>query len=288
VPEVSVGMPVYNAERFIAPALDSLLGQSFSDFELIISDNASTDATGEICRRYAAADARIRYLRQERNLGAARNWNLVVELAHGRYFKWASANDCCEPQMLQLCVAALRQDASLALCYGHTALMSDDGVITSVYDRDPGITETSPALRFRRAIDDLHMNNAQAGLIRLDLLRQTAGDRDYAAGDMVLMAELALLGGYRLLPQVLLQRRMGQQSATKFLSAQALQAFFTPGRGRGRLLSWRRFADYAGVALRAPISWHERLRALAVLPRRMYWARRELLGDLVAALRQAR
>ena len=93
VPAVSIGMPVYNGEKSIREALDSLLAQTFTDFELIISDNASTDATESICREYAARDSRINYVRQKENIGGCANFQFVLDKAHGRYFMWAAADD---------------------------------------------------------------------------------------------------------------------------------------------------------------------------------------------------
>jgi len=92
-PLVSIGMPVYNGARYIREALDSLLGQTFTDFELIISDNASTDSTEAICREYAAKDQRIRYIRQSHNLGASGNFKFVLDQALGEYFMWAAHDD---------------------------------------------------------------------------------------------------------------------------------------------------------------------------------------------------
>lgn len=86
-PQVSIGMPVYNGEQFLKDALDSILAQTFDNFELIISDNTSTDNTQEICKAYSAKDQRICYYRNEKNLGAAWNFNRVFELARGEYFK---------------------------------------------------------------------------------------------------------------------------------------------------------------------------------------------------------
>ena len=93
IPKVSIGMPVYNGERFIRKALDSLLAQTFTDFELIISDNASTDATPEICKEYAKRDNRIRFIRQPKNMGAIWNFNFVLQEAQGEYFMWAASDD---------------------------------------------------------------------------------------------------------------------------------------------------------------------------------------------------
>ena len=87
VPRVSIGLPVYNGENFLAESIESLLGQSYEDFELIISDNASTDGTADICRRYAKQDSRIRYIRQPHNIGSAPNHNFVIEQARGELFK---------------------------------------------------------------------------------------------------------------------------------------------------------------------------------------------------------
>ncbi len=92
-PKVSIGMPVYNGEPFIREALDSLLAQTFTDFDLIISDNASTDGTEAICQEYAAKDKRIRYIRQTENRGATANFQFVLDEAVGEYFMWAAADD---------------------------------------------------------------------------------------------------------------------------------------------------------------------------------------------------
>src|SRR4051794_3298661 len=92
-PKLSIGLPVYNGENFLAHAVDSILAQDFRDFELIISDNASTDRTAEICRGYAESDPRVRYVRFETNQGGSRNFCYVFELARGEYFKWAAHDD---------------------------------------------------------------------------------------------------------------------------------------------------------------------------------------------------
>ena len=112
VPQVSIGMPVYNGEPFIREALDSLLAQTFTDFELIISDNASTDGAEAICREYAAKDKRIRYVRQAENRGAAANFQFVLDEAVGEYFMWAAADDVWRPEFIETCANLLKTDAS--------------------------------------------------------------------------------------------------------------------------------------------------------------------------------
>ena len=99
--KVTIGIPVYNGEDFLEKAVDSLLSQTYEDFELIISDNASTDRTEEICRRYAAQDPRVKYVRNTENLGAAKNYNQLVDMAKGEYFKWAAHDDICLPIIIE-------------------------------------------------------------------------------------------------------------------------------------------------------------------------------------------
>ena len=94
-PRVSIGLPVYNGQEFLEETLHSILNQTFNDFELIICDNASTDRTAEICRSFAKRDRRIRYYRNEINLGAAKNFNGVFFLARGEYLKWSDNDDLC-------------------------------------------------------------------------------------------------------------------------------------------------------------------------------------------------
>jgi glycosyltransferase involved in cell wall biosynthesis len=112
---LSIGLPVFNGEQLIEQALDSLLAQTFQDFQLIISDNASTDRTPEICKDYQARDSRVHYTCMDKNYGAARNFNRVFELASGQYFKWAAHDDIIEPTFLQQCIDVLDQNPSCAI-----------------------------------------------------------------------------------------------------------------------------------------------------------------------------
>lgn len=117
-PCVSIGLPVYNGEPFIEQALDSLLAQTFKDFELIVSDNASTDKTEAICRDYAARDARIRYIRQPRNRGAVWNFNFVLQEAKGKYFMWAAADDLRDSNYVETLIACLEADPGCIGAFG--------------------------------------------------------------------------------------------------------------------------------------------------------------------------
>lgn len=112
---VTIGMPVYNGERFICEALDSLLAQTFTDFELIVSDNSSTDATESICRNYAEQDSRVRYIRQIENLGALRNFQFVLNEANGDYFMWAACDDIWDSAWITSLYERLKQTENSAI-----------------------------------------------------------------------------------------------------------------------------------------------------------------------------
>ena len=117
MPRVSIGMPVHNGQRFIRSAIESLLSQTCGDFELVISDNASTDATEAICREYQARDARVRYSRSERNLGGPANFRRVFHLCSGELHKWATADDYWEPTFVERCVEILDARPDVVLAY---------------------------------------------------------------------------------------------------------------------------------------------------------------------------
>jgi glycosyltransferase involved in cell wall biosynthesis len=258
-PLVSIGLPVYNGERFLAQALDSLLGQTLADLELIISDNASTDRTAEICKDYAARDARIRYIRQESNRGAMWNFNFVARQARGQYFKWASANDFCDPRLLEKCVGALRKDPGAVLCHGRTCMVDEDTDERRPFAHDFPAMDPRPSERFGLLSGSLKLNNPCWSVMRLEVLRRTPLHRTYLAGDVVLTVELALYGRFVLLPEVLLYRRFGSRTWSELMSPTDKRAYLFAGNEL-RFPRWRRRIDLARAVLRAPISGSEKLR----------------------------
>jgi GT2 family glycosyltransferase len=281
VPLVSIGVPAYNAERFLARTLDSLLSQTLTDLELIVSDNASTDGTQAIGEAYARRDPRVRYIRQPRNIGAAANWNAVARAARGEYFKWSSASDVCAPTCLEVCVEAMRADPGVVLCYGRTQLVDEEERPLELYEGDLDVGEARPAERFRTVCRRLALNNAQCALIRRDVLMRTHLDRPYPAGDVALMAELALYGTFRLLPDVLLFRRMSAGTFTSYLTRLELQRFYDPGATSAmKLVLVRSHLDHLGSILRAPLTGGERLRALGAALRVAWWDRVDLWHEL--------
>ena len=285
-PAISIGLPVYNGARFLPQALDSLLGQSFSDIELIISDNASTDETQRICADFAMRDARVRVVRQIENIGAMRNWNFVAREARGKYFKWSSASDYCTRDMLARCFVAMEADTDIVLCYGQTCLVDEETGKLTEYAGNIEVMEDRPHERFSKLRRSLKLNNAYGGLIRTDALQRTKLNRLYSGGDIVLMAELALMGRFMLLPQTLLYRRMGRETSSNELSASDLAIFLDPQKTHNiDLRSFSMHLGYLGATLRAPINPLEKLKTLALVVRHVAWDRENLLAELCGALK---
>src|SRR5256885_11909194 len=148
IPRVSIGLPVYNGEPYLRQSIDSILAQTFRDFELIICDNASTDATARICEEYAARDGRVRYVRNARNIGGINNANLTFERARGELFRWAAHDDICAPALLERCVALLDERPDMVGVYPGTINIDQDGVETGARYGKEG-TAASPSGRFR-------------------------------------------------------------------------------------------------------------------------------------------
>jgi Glycosyl transferase family 2 len=271
-PLVSVGIPVFNGERFVRQAIDSILAQSHRNLELIVSDNASTDGTSAIGREYAMRDPRVRYFRQQRNIGAPGNWNFVATQARGKYMKWGSANDYCDKKMLTACVEVLESDPRVVLCYGTTRLVDEVTGTMQSFDGDFSLTEERPSVRLSRLLSEMSLNNPQSGVIRMDVLRKTGLERPYPSGDLVLMAELAMAGMFILLPQPFQYRRIGARTFSSFLSGTELRQFLDPqGKLRPGFDRLRLYADFFLSVMRARMPAQEKRRALTRVARSAYW-----------------
>jgi glycosyltransferase involved in cell wall biosynthesis len=196
-PAVSLAMPVYNGAHYIRVAIASCLGQDFADLELIITDNASTDATEEICRDFASKDPRVKYVRNPNNLGAARNYNLGFEMARGRYFKWCAHDDFISCDYLSATVAALEATPAATLAFTRTQCVDETGApIDLVGAESAAIGGSDPAERFTQALTRMGTCYAIFGLFRTDALRKSTLHKPYYGSDRALLAELALLGSF--------------------------------------------------------------------------------------------
>lgn len=293
-PKVSLGMPVYNGERFMCETLDSLLSQTFRDFELIISDNGSTDRTQQICREYAERDPRIRYYREEVNRGAGWNYNRVVDLARGVYFKWAAHDDLCAPTYLERSVEVLDRHPEVVVVYPDDIDIDDRGekIDRKRVSHIPSAQRASspdPAQRFRRLVLLDYDCEQVFGLIRLDILRRTKLILSYTDSDRTLLGELGLYGRFFEIPEPLFYHRHHGGSSGRAHPIRGgwhLRAGWFDPRLQGRVLfpQWRQVAEYVKAVFNAPLSVPARMRCLFWLA--VGYRRRigPLTGELVAGL----
>jgi len=203
MPLVSIGVPVFNGENGLGCALDSLLAQDYPNLEIIISDNGSTDATPEICRKYIQKDPRVTYCRSEKNLGTIYNFNRVVELASGKYFMWAAHDDQHELSFVSACVAKMEQCPDAVLCQSHTAIFIEGReemlceTHLNSFDDVTGLVE-----RYRETLKHFPAS-AIYGLYRLSIMRKTQLLQECIATDIAFIQELSIYGGFVQVPEVL-------------------------------------------------------------------------------------
>jgi len=279
-PRVSIGLPVYNGENFLAQAIESILGQTFTDFELIISDNASTDRTEEIARSYAAIDRRIRFVRHGVNCGASKNWNLVFELARGEYFKWAAHDDVCLPDFLTECVALLDDDPSAVLSCSRTSMIDGSGQAWKQLELLEEYTSPAPHIRYRGAFSD-SAPFALFGLIRSHILRKTPLVGSYPSFDRPLLAELALYGRFVAAPKVLFCLRHHTKNSPR--NSRKLVTWLDPNLSSKLVFpEWRLLWEYLAPTLRCPLSLRQRLDCWRYLRGRTRKRGRALRRELIA------
>lgn len=270
VPPVTIGLPVYNGERFLRSSLDSLLAQTFTDFELLISDNASTDGTALICREYAERDPRIRYTRQERNIGAGPNHNILPAMARTPYFKWASHDDIYDPELLRKCMDVFRThpDAALVHCWDARIDVEGNRLPDKPYALDTA--NPSPAARLRSLLwtdggDDFY------GVIRTDILHRLGPHGSYTNADRVFVSGLSLYGPFYQVPEVLYFRREHPKRLSR-ASVHDRAVGMDPSRSsRLRHPAVRLYGEYVlgyfQVIRRAPLSAADRRRCMVEVVR---------------------
>lgn len=244
---VSIGLPVFNGADFLTEAVSSILAQSYQNFELIICDNASTDGTEDICRAFAAADKRVRYLRSPRNEGAAANYNRAFHEAHGEFFKWASHDDILAPDFLRVCVRALEEERTCVLAHCGTVLINEDGDETGCYIDCLASSDADPIARFRTWMRQPRGQcNPVFGVIRRNVMEKTILHGTYIGADRVLLGEFALRGKVKMVPKGYFFRRIHQDMSTVAnKNALRLTDWFQGGKARGlRFKRWRMLREF--------------------------------------------
>ncbi|MGH7718048.1 MAG: glycosyltransferase family 2 protein [Gemmatimonadaceae bacterium] len=240
-PRVSIGVPVYNGERHLGQAIETVLGQDYGDFELLISDNASTDATEELCRGYARVDPRVRYSRNAENIGAVANFRRVFDEAGADYFMWAAADDFWSERYVSSLVSALDATPSAILACGRTSYVHEDGRPHAKHE-DDGPPDASSAIGNGRRLLSQHAASWIYGLYRrtriAPLLPILWREHPWG-GDIVLLLHLCLNEGV-----------VGRHTATIFRRADAANRL-APSSAR-QVVSWQRW--YASALLREVVT----------------------------------
>lgn len=260
-PSVSIGLPVYNGDRYLEEAIQSLLVQTYDDFELILSDNGSTDRTEQICREYVDRDCRVRYIRHAKNRGAAWNFNHAFTVARGRYFKWAADDDAYEPRFLQLCVDALDRDPSAVLAFCRAKFIDEQGTPLDAAPRRLPVDSPDVAERFLKLVGAEHLITEIFGVIRRDVLAATSLIGPYVGSDRVLLGQLALHGRFaRIAEPLFLHREHQQRSTYACPNASSQAAWFDPSRGnRAVFWRWRHLGENLCSVQSAPLSFRTKL-----------------------------
>lgn len=286
---VSIGMPVYNGENYIEEAVASVLNQSHSEFELVISDNGSTDRTPEICERFAANDPRVKYIRGQTNKGASWNFNNVFHLSSGEYFKWAAHDDVLGPTFLEACVPVLDRDASVVLVYPRGEWIDEQGKHLDFYTVSRTADQQSPSERFRAAVLAPNENILPIfGLIRRSALNKTQLLGNFACSDSVLLGQLVLQGRFHEVPHHLFLSRQHELQSWRAHGSNVRNygAWFAPeGKSSTGVPRYRLLAENLNSIRAAPISTREKLRCARNIIALRWHRIPALLGDVVHALR---
>ncbi|MEM8832754.1 MAG: glycosyltransferase [Cyanobacteria bacterium P01_G01_bin.19] len=288
-PLVSIGMPVYNGERFLENALNSILAQTFTDFELIISDNGSTDKTEEICRTYAREDGRIRYFRSQQNLGAGWNFDRVAELARGKYFKWACHDDLCALEFLQQCVDVLEQDSKTVLAYPKTLIIDENEAEIEKYEDRFHLQSALASQRFKAYHHLVRYGNQCHpfhGLIRRDVLTRLLPLGSYPSSDLVFLGKLSLYGKFYEVSSHLFWKRDHAQTSVRAHNAfRDRIAWYDPTKkDKLHLTRWKWLGEYMRAIHTSSLSWQEKVKCDLQMVQWLIWNSIWLAKDLLKAI----
>lgn len=287
-PKISVGMPVYNGEPYLEQAIQATLNQTYDDFELIISDNDSTDRTEEICRDFAAKDARILYVRNSANIGATNNYNQLFHKSVGEYFRWFNADDLCSNVLHERCLEVLEARPDAVMCYGKTDIIDSQGELIRHYEDNLNLQQTSVVDRFTTYFNVVEQTNAIYGLIHRASLEKTMlmGDASFPAADTNLMGELTLYGKIVEIPETLFFRRMHEKASSWNRKDDSVQQEFWTGNSVAfRMPTFKKNYAYLKAIRKSPNNTRDKLRMQMHIVRRMIWARGSIAKELYQGIK---
>ncbi|WP_161470925.1 glycosyltransferase [Tropicimonas marinistellae] len=268
-PDATIGIPVFNGENYLEEAIKSALCQTADDLELVVCDNASTDRTAEIVKDHAADDPRITYLRNETNIGAARNYNRVWAEGRGRYFKWLAHDDRMKPEYLERTIPVLDARPEVVLCNSRVDYIDADGTVFDQYD---GIlseaSHARPSDRFAAIVLKSHSCVDFFGLLRRDAMENSLRHGTFHGADRAFLAQMALRGEFAHIRDPLVEMREHPNRYTRQnISVQARQTWHDGDRGRRfevpSLILYRKYREI--VAQEASLTPEERRRCNQVL-----------------------
>jgi glycosyltransferase involved in cell wall biosynthesis len=245
MPKVSIGLPVYNGQNFLAKTLEALLAQTEVDFEIVVSDNCSRDTTPQIVQEFAAKDLRVKYFRTDRVLPPSENHTRTFKLSSGKYFKWAAHDDLHAPEFLERCVGVLERDSSVVLVYPKVVVIDSHDRQLHEYKYKLRTDAPNPSTRFGALVNVNHRIHGAYeiyGLMRSDAVRAIPPEGNYPRGDSVFLTRMALLGRFHELPQVLFYSRQHETRSVRQLPGQMKS-------GRARL------HKYIGTGPVPPLEW---------------------------------
>lgn len=306
-PPLTIGIPVYNGARYVREAIEASLGQTDVDLEVVVADNASTDATAEICRDLASRDSRVRYVHFDEHLGVAGSYSRTFGLCTTDYFKWAASDDLFHPTFAAKALSVLRSRPDAVLCYSEAAVIDSSGRRLRKDDYVLELDRVPASTRFRRVVmapPKRHGAHEQYGVIRSAALRRTGLMSTHVYGDRVLLAQLSLLGSFVRLPEVLFynrehegrSQRAGRRHSrpgsklTKPLGAGPWppSEFWDPRRtGRIVFPEWDLAGQYVKTAVHADVPVEDKLKALSSVLGMVVYRSPKYGRDVLIATEQA-
>ena len=278
---VSIGVPVFNGEAFLEETLNSILAQTYPNIEVILSDNDSTDRTEEICRTYEMRDKRIRYVRNDINFGASKNFNQTFAFSSATYFKWAAHDDICAPDFVLKCVETLDRDPAVVLSYAQQIDIDEQGKILGGNPYGLNTELEGPYERFAEVMKFWRGAPAIWGVMRRDILAQTPLIGSYYASDLVLLAELALHGKFYEVPEGLLLHRQHQGRSVHASKHEFIAWLDSSKKGKIAFPIWKWFLEYLLAVSRVPLSPSERIRCYIYTAKWFKWRWRSAMDDLM-------
>lgn len=293
-PQVSIGMPLYNAASYVASALDTILAQTYEDFELVIADNCSTDGTQDICREYVHRDTRVRLIARNKNYGAIDNFNFVFLHSRGSYFKWAAFDDVLEPTFLEKCVHVLESSQDVGWCYTRSDIIDSEGNswLPRLDDNDPLVDfshnckwwrghprtnydSDNPIKRFQSLLLGTPWSVDSYGLIRRSLLEKTRMLIPVYGSEKVLLGEMNLYAKCHYINETLFAQRVHQQASSSFSQSQKKRHFVSAKR-RSLLSSSKvsLLVAHAYSVLRSDLAVFGKLKGLVAVLRYLFQVRK--------------